>query len=121
MIIQNNILSIKIQGNHHKLASQVWIFIMDSHVGFHFCHLKLLHVSTFFIDPSVVIPYHPKRVFDDEIQNQKGLSLFRPCPRKDENFNPKLIMESYLGSGFFERGVAASIPTHRKCFAKPST
>jgi len=25
-----------------------------------------------------------------------------------------------LGSGFFEDGIAASIPTHRKCLARPS-
>jgi len=36
-----------------------------------------------------------------------------------ENNNRSIL--DYLGSGFFEEGTAASIPTQRKCFAKPST
>lgn len=30
-------------------------------------------------------------------------------------------IKQYLGSGFLEQGIAASIPTQRRCFAKPST
>lgn len=29
--------------------------------------------------------------------------------------------KEHLDSGLFKYGIAASIPTHRKCFAKPST
>jgi len=37
-----------------------------------------------------------------------------------KNFNSSFRIK-YLESGFFECGIAASIPTQRRCFAKPST